>query len=121
MMKILVLSVILLSSLFSNDWTIKRNPFVVSKNYMERTGKHYLVPKDTYAFLNISVKGIFHKKGQKLALLDLDDKGFIYIKEGETIEIDTADIKSSLKAVKIEQNYLLLSINEGEAIRHEIK
>lgn len=120
-MKIVLILFIFLNLAIAREWEIKRNPFVVSKAYMDKTGKHYLMPRDTYAFLDITVKGIFFKNGKKTALLDLDDKGFIYIKEGEVVDIDTADIKSRLKATKVESNYVLISINEGEAIRHEVK
>jgi hypothetical protein len=120
-MRIVFFVILTISLGFCREWEIKRNPFVVSKNYMDKTGKHYLMPKDTYAFLDISIKGIFYKNGLKTALLDLDDKGFIYIQENEVVDVDTADIKSRLKAIKIEPTYMLISINGGEAIRHEIK
>ena len=120
-MKILLYMLLLSGLLGAREWEIKRNPFVVSKNYMDKTGKHYLMPRDTYAFLDIAIKGIFYKNGERTALLDLDDKGFIYIKENEVVDVDTADIRSRLKAVKIEPNYMLISINGGEAIRHEVK
>jgi len=122
MIKIILFIVMGVScQLFAKEWEIKRNPFVVSKEYMDRTGKHYLMPKDTYAFLDITVQGIFYKDGEKTVLLDLGYKGFVHIKEGEVVDIDTADIKSRLKAVKIEPNYILISINGGEAIRYDIK
>jgi hypothetical protein len=102
-------------------WEIKRNPFVVSKDYMDQTGKHYLVPKDTYAFLNISVQGIFYKNGEKTVLLDLGDKGLMHLKEGEISQINTPDITSTIYIEKIAESYVLISTNGGEAIRHEVK
>jgi len=107
--------------LHAQEWEIKRNPFVVSKSYMERTGKHYLLPKDTYGFLDIKVKGIFYKKGVKSILMDLGDRGFMYMKEGEKRDVDTPDILTVLKVVKIEDDHIFISINDGEAIRHEIQ
>lgn len=107
--------------LYAKGWEIKRNPFVVSKSYMDRTGKHYLMPRDTYGFIDIKIKGVIHRKGTRKILIDLGDKGFIYMKEGEKRDIDTPDIMTTLKVVKIERNHVLVSINDGEAIRHEIK
>ncbi len=124
-MKTIILTLLLLMlasmTVYAKEWKIKRNPFVVSKAYMDRTGKHYLMPRDTYGFLDIKIKGIFYKSGVKKILIDLGDKGYIYMKEGEKRDIDTPDIMTTLKVVKIENNYILVSINDGEAIRHEIK
>ena len=120
-MKRVLICTLFVSCVFAQEWQIQRNPFVVSKNYMDKTGKHYLVPKDTYSFLNIEVKGILYKDGIKTALLDLDDKGFIHLKEGEVANVDTADISSKVKIVKIEQSFVMISTNGGEAIRYDIK
>lgn len=122
-MKKMILSALIISTVLLNaqEWEIKRNPFVVSKSYMDRTGKHYLMPRDTYGFLDIKVKGIFYKKDIKSILIDLGDRGFAYFKEGEKKVIDTPDIVTTLKVVKIENSYVLVSINDGEEIRHEIK
>lgn len=120
-MKYILFYIVTTCIVFSKEWEISRNPFVVSKNYMDKTGKHYLVPKDTYSFLSISVQGILYRDGAKTALLNLDDKGFVYMKEGEMIDIDTADISSKLKIVKIAEGYVMISTNNGEAIRYEIR
>lgn len=124
-MRTVILALLLLTlpsmTLYAKEWKIKRNPFVVSKSYMDRTGKHYLMPRDTYGFIGIKIKGVIRRKGTRKILIDLGDKGFIYMKEGEKRDIDTPDIMTTLKVVKIERNHVLVSINDGEAIRHEIK
>jgi len=120
-MKTLILLGLLGFYLSLQAWEIKRNPFVVSKDYMDQTGKHYLVPKDTYAFLSINVQGIFYKNGEKTVLLDLGTKGLVYLKEGETSQINTPDIISTIHIEKIAESYVLISTNGGEAIRYDVK
>jgi len=120
-MKYILIGILLFAYSESKDWEIKRNPFVVSKNYMEQTGKHYLMPKDTYGFLDIKIIGSFYKKGKKSIMLDLADRGMVYMQEGEEKEINTPDLLTKLKVVKIEKDYTLVTINDGEAIRYEIE
>ncbi len=120
-MRVVIVILLISVGVFGREWHIKRNPFVVSKVYMDSTGKHYLLPKDTYAFLDISARGVFFKDGIRRVLLDLKERGFITVAEGESVQIDTADIMSTIKAEKITQRYVLISINGAEATRYELK
>lgn len=120
-MRVVLFLLLLSMGVLAKEWTIKRNPFVVSKVYMDSTGKHYLMPKESYAFLDIIARGVFYKNGVKRVLLDLKERGFVTIEEGESVKIDTADIVSEIRAVSIADSYVLLSINNAEATRYEVK
>ncbi len=117
---VFVVSFLVFSHAGEREWTIKRSPFVVSKNYIKKTGKGYLQPQDTYGSIDLEIKGVFYKEGAKNLLLDLKEKGYLYMREGQTKEIDTPDIETIIKVVKIADDYALISINDGEAIRHEL-
>jgi len=120
-MRYIATALLLLSSAGAKEWEIKRNPFVVSKRYMDQTGKHYLLPKDTYGFLEIEIKGVFYKTGVKHVMMKVGDKGFLYMQEGEKRDINTPDLVTALQIEKIEADHVLVSINNGEPIRYEIK
>ncbi len=120
-MKILVCFILLLSSMFAREWHLERDPFRVSEKYMDQTGKHYLEPKSNYIMFEIKPMGVYYKGKTKEVLLDLGDKGLVSIKEGESVDVDTSDIKNRLKVITIEKTYIIVSVNQGEGIRYEIK
>jgi hypothetical protein len=120
-MRYLLIAVLFGTGAGAKEWEIKRNPFVVSKSYIDQTGKHYLLPKDTYGFLEIDIQGVFYKSGVKYVMMKIGERGYVYMKEGEQREINTADLLTKLQIAKIEADYVLVSINEGEPIRYEIK
>lgn len=120
-MKYLLTAVFIITCGGAKEWEIKRNPFVVSKRYMDQTGKHYLLPKDTYGFLEVEIKGVFYKRGEKRVMMKLGDRGYVYMKEGEKRDVNTPDLVTTLQVDKIEADHVLVSINNGEPIRYEIK
>ncbi|MBN2722359.1 MAG: hypothetical protein JXQ77_06020 [Campylobacterales bacterium] len=101
-------------------WNVQRDPFAVSDRYIQKTGKYYLTPTSTNRQADIKVKGIMYKDGIHKALLDIQEKGLLYVCEGESVYVDTSDIKTSIKVIKIEHGYVLLSINNGGAVRYDI-
>jgi len=103
------------------EWKTKRNPFLVAQEYIEQTGKHYLAPKDTYVTFDIKLVGIFMKDGRKGALLDIEDRGFVYLAQFQETVIPTSDIQSSIKMLEVAQTHVKISINNGEAVRYDLK
>jgi|GEM_PF-2904557 len=121
-MRVLVFVSMVVGFVFAQgEWKTKRNPFLVDQEYIEQTGKHYLIPKDTYITFDIKLVGIFMKDGRKSALLDIEDRGFVYLLELQETVIPTSDIESSIKMLEIAQTYVKISINNGEAVRYDIK
>jgi hypothetical protein len=121
MIKIWTITALCATAVWSIEVRTDRNPFVVSKEYMNHTGKHYLIPQNISSDLKIDLKGIVFRKGAHKAWLDLGDEGMLYVQEKEKVSVDTEDLKTTLYIQKIDRNFVKISINGGEAIRYDIK
>ena len=120
-MKTIFLILIVTGSLYAQNLTIKRNPFTVSDSYIEQTKKSYLEPKNNYIPFEIKLMGIAHTNEGKEAILHIEFEGIREIGLGKRIKVNTPDIESWLRVTKIEENYVVVSLNGGEGIRYEIK
>lgn len=121
MMKKIIIIIAIVSLLEAKNWNIKRNPFTVSDAYIEKTQKIYLVPKNNYIPFEIELIGVVNSKKRKEAILKIEYEGMCEIALNKKIKINTPDIESWLKVVKIDDFFVVVSLNGGEGIRYEIQ
>jgi hypothetical protein len=105
----------------ADKWSIQRNPFTVSDSYIQSTKKGYLEPKNNYIPFEIELLGVSHTAKGKEAILRIEFEGIETIGLHKSIVVNTPDIQSRLRVDEIFERYVVLSVNEGEGIRYEIK
>ena len=121
MLRYLLLPMIVTAVGFADKWKIDRNPFTVSDRYIQKTKKGYLEPKNNYIPFEIALLGVSHTAKGKEAILSIEFEGIRTIRLHESLLVNTPDIQSKLRVDEIAERYVVVSVNEGEGIRYEIK
>lgn len=120
-MRNILLLIISFTLLNSANYKIKRDPFSVSKEYIQKTNQTYLEPKSNYIPFDIKVIGVMHSEGKKEAILDIEFEGVRHVREYETIKVKSPDIDSRLHILWIGERTVRLSVNGGEGVRYEMQ
>lgn len=120
-MRTAAVMMIVTCTVFAQEWTIKRNPFTVSDAYIKQTKKTYLTPKNNYIPFDIKLLGIAHTAEGKEGIFEIEFEGIRRIGLNQSIRVNTPDIESRLKVIKIGEHCAAVSLNGGEGIRYEVK